>query len=58
MLPLTEKELDLHQDSTLHYICQKKYLGKSFLMTKIVVKLETIVILQGNTEVQHTVLVI
>ena len=50
MLQLTEKELKLHQDSTVCYICNTNS-HKNLLKTKITEKLETIVILQVNTEV-------
>ena len=50
MLPLTKKELKLHQDATACYICRKTFL-KKFAKDKNYKKLETITILQVNTEV-------
>ena len=57
MLTLTEKELKLHKGATACYICGKRLL-KKFAKDKIIKKLETIAILQVNTEVQHIVYVI
>ena len=57
MLPLTEKELKLHQDATECYICGK-YSQKSLLMIKISRNIESIAIIQVNIEVQHIVFVI
>ena len=54
MLPLTEKELKLHQDSRVCYICRKKFEQK----VKIILKLGTTVISHVNIEVQHIVCVI
>ena len=52
-----EKELKLHQDSTVCYICRKKVTQK-LDKDKIIIKLETIAILQVNVEMQHIVYVI
>ena len=53
LLPLTKEELKSYQDAKVCYICGKTLL-KSFLMIKIIKKLEAIVILQVNIEAQHT----
>ena len=53
LLPLTKEELKSYQDPKVCYICGKTLL-KSFLMIKIIKKLEAIVILQVNIEAQHT----
>ena len=53
MLPLTKEELKLHHDETNCYIC-----GKSSLKVKIIGKLETIVIIEVNIEVQQIAFVI
>ena len=50
MLPLTEKELKLQQNSTVCYTC-----GKNSRKTLLKIKLETIAILQVSIEVQHIV---
>ena len=57
MLPLTEKELNLHQDSTLHLrvTFTEKNSNKSLLKIKIIIKLETTAILLLNIQVQHKV---
>ena len=52
-----EKELKLYQDSTVCYICRKKVTQK-LDKDKIIIKLETISILQVNVEMQHIVYVI
>ena len=57
MLRLMEKELKLHQDSKVCYICRKK-VTKKLDKDKIIIKLETIAILQVNVEMQHIVYVI
>ena len=54
MLLLTKKEVKSHQDTTVCCICGKK-LRDNLLKIKIIEKLETIAILQLNTEVQHIV---
>ena len=57
MLPLTKEELKSHQYVKVCYICGKRFL-KKFAMTKIIEKLETMVILQVNIEVQHIIYLI
>ena len=57
MLPLTKEEVKSYQNAEVCYIRGKRLL-KSLLMIKIIKKFETIVILQVNIEVQHTVYVI
>ena len=52
MLPLTKKELKLHQDATEVTFVEKDS-QKILLMLKIIKKLETVIILQVNIEVQH-----
>ena len=51
MLLLTRKELKLHQDATVQYICGKRFLQK-FAKIKTIVKLETIAIILVNIEAQ------
>ena len=53
MLPLTKEELKLHHDETNCYICRK-----SSLKVKIIGRLETIVIVEVNIEVQQIAFVI
>ena len=52
MLPLTKKELKLHQDATEVTFVEKDS-QKILLMLKIIKNLETVIILQVNIEVQH-----
>ena len=56
MLPLRKRNLNLHQDVIECYICGKTFL--SLLMIKIIENLETIVMLQVNTELQRIVHVV
>ena len=56
VLPLTEKELKSHQDATQCYISRKQ-LTQKVAKIKITKKLETIVNLLVNTEVQYIVYV-
>ena len=56
MFPLTKKELKSHQDATVCYIYGRSFL-KQFAKNEIIKTLETISILQVNTEVQHIVYV-
>ena len=54
MLPLTQKELKLHQDTTECYICGKRS-RKKFANGKIIKKVETVVILQVNIGAAHSI---
>ena len=55
MLPLTKKELKSHHQQDYTFV-EKDY-QNCLLKKKLIQKLETIVILQVNTEVQHIVFV-
>ena len=52
MLPLTKKDLKLHKDATEVTFVEKDS-QKTLLMLKIIKKLETVIVLQVNIEVQH-----
>ena len=63
MLPLTKEELKSYQDAKVCYICGMfssmfSSIVVCLLIIKIIEKLETMVILQVNIEVQHIVHVI
>ena len=49
MSPLTKIKLKLHQDATACYICLKIF-KTNLLKMKFIVKLETLAIIQVNTE--------
>ena len=57
MLPLTKKELNLHQDATECYICGKRLLTK-FVKDKNCQKLRDHCHLQENIKVQRIVYVV
>ena len=54
MLPLTKKELKLHQDAKMCYFV-KEDLHKTLLKIKTVIKLDTIAIKMVNIEAQDIV---
>ena len=56
-LPLTKKELKLHQDATECYICRKIFV-KSLQKIKITKGLEIIAFIHINTQAQHIIFVI
>ena len=51
---INKRRAKSHQDANVCYVCGKKILQK-LVKNKIIEKLETIAMLQVNTEVQHIV---
>ena len=58
MLPLTKEELKSHQHAKVYYICKKRIKKKNCLEARIIRKLENIVTIQVNIEVQQIAFVI